>query len=135
MSTEPENGVLEDFRLEFIDCWRRLPNKGLFLVLLVAWFALFQFLGNCTLGYIPTSSLLHWMWSVCQPDMFHSEYDDTHALVVPFVVLGLFWWKRKQLLALPLRPWLPALALVALGLVLHLIGYAVQQPRVSIVAL
>jgi len=56
-------------------------------------------------------------------------------LIVPFVVLGVFWWKRKQLLALPLKTWPPALLLVGLGLLLHLAGFAIQQSRVSIVGL
>ena len=51
MDNRLENGVLEEFRLEFVDCWQRLPNKGFFLGLLAAWVALFQFLGNSTLGY------------------------------------------------------------------------------------
>jgi exosortase len=135
MSTESTNGVLEDFRVEFEDCWRRLPDKGLFFVLLAAWLALFHFLGNATIGMVPTTSLLHWMWSVYQPGPLADQYDDTHALIVPFVVLALFWRKRNQLLALNLRPWPPALGLVALGLVLHILGYAVQQPRISIAAL
>jgi len=135
MDTQPTNGVLEDFRIEFLDCWRRLPNKGLFFVLLAAWLALFQFLGNCTLGFIKSSSLLRWMYEVFQPSPNPDAYDESHARIIPFLVLGLFWWKRKELLALRLRAWTPGLAWVALALVLHIVGYAVQQPRISIVAL
>jgi exosortase len=51
------------------------------------------------------------------------------------VVIALFWWKRKQLMTLPLRAWWPGLLLVALALGLHVVGYMVQQPRISIVAL
>jgi len=57
MQTEPSNGVLEEFRIEFLNCWQRLPNKGFFLGLFAAWLALFRFLGKSTLGYIPTASL------------------------------------------------------------------------------
>jgi exosortase len=39
------------------------------------------------------------------------------------------------LLALRLQLWWPGLLLVGLGLVLHLVGYMGQQPRVSIIAL
>ena len=38
---ESTNGVLEDFRLRFLDCWHRLPNKGFFFILLAAWLVLF----------------------------------------------------------------------------------------------
>jgi exosortase len=129
------NGVLEDFRLEFLECWRRLPNKGLFLALCGAWLLLFHYLGNATLGYIRTPSLLTWMYVSYHPEGENPIYDDGHGQIVPFVVLGLFWWKRKQLLALPLQGWAPGLAILALGLLLHIAGFAIQQPRVSIVGL
>jgi exosortase len=134
MAKQPENGILEDFRIEFLECWQRLPNKGLFLVLLVAWLALFQFLGNSTLGYISTPSLLRWM-SIIYGSEDISGADDSRGKLIPFVVLALFWWKRKQLLAVPLRMWWPGLLLVALALGLHVLGYMAQQPRISIVAL
>jgi exosortase len=135
VDNQPTNGILEDFRLDFLDCWQRLPNKGFFLVLLAAWLALFQFLGNSTLGYITTPSLLQWMYAAYQLSSDVAGTDDTHGNFIPFIVLALFWWKRKQLLALELKPWSPALLLVGLGLVLHVAGYMVQQPRISIVAL
>ena len=133
MANETGNGILEDFRIQFLESWRRLPNKGLFLVLLFAWLALFHFLGNSTVGYLPTPSLLAWMSMVYGTGF--SAGDDSHGKLVPFVVLGLFWWKRKQLLALPLEVWWPGLLIMAVGLALHLLGYMTQQPCVSIVAL
>lgn len=135
MERPPTIGILEEFRLDFTECWERLPNKGLFFVLLAAWLALFQFLGNSTLGYINSPSLLKWMYLAYQPSVSAAVSDDGHGLLIPFLVVGLFWWKRKELMALPLRTWWPAILLVAFGLLLHLAGYAVQQPRVSIVGL
>ncbi len=135
MEKQPVNGILEDFRIEFLECWRRLPNKGMFLGLLVAWLALFHFFGNSTLGYIPTSSLLGWMHETYKPIHDAGANDDSHGRLIPFVVLGLFWWKRKELMALPLRTWWPALLLVAGALLLHLVGYLIQQPKLSIIAL
>ncbi len=132
---ETGNGILEEFRLDFIDCWQRLPNKALFLVLLAAWLALFHFLGNSTLGYLPTPSLLTWMRATYASTGDAAGRDDSHGKLIPFVVLGLFWWKRKQLLALQLRLWWPGLLLVAFALAVHVLGYMVQQPRISIVAL
>jgi exosortase len=121
------------FAVELEAVWRQIPDKGLFFGLLAAWVALFHFWGNSTLGYIRTASLLEWM---------HTAYtlkspiaDDGHGMLIPFVVLALLWWKRRELLALPLRTWWPGLALLAGALVLHLVGFAVQQPRVSIVAM
>src|SRR3954470_7059781 len=105
---KPSNiGVLEEFRIELEHCWRRLPNKTFFFVLLAAWLALFQFLGNSTLGFIKSNSLLKWMFLAWVPSS--SDEGDGHAMAVPFVVLGLFWWKRKELLTTPVRTWLPGL--------------------------
>ena len=132
MEKQPTDGILEEFRLEFLDCWRRLPNKGFFFILLAAWLGLFQALGNSTLGFIHSQSLLVWMWSAYHPSV---SGDDGHGFVVPLLVLGILWWKRKELVSLPLRTWWPAFFLVGFGLLLHVLGYAVQQPRISIMGL
>src|SRR6266536_715414 len=135
MPEQPTDGILEEFRVEFLKCWERLPNKGFFFVLLAAWLALFQFLGNSTFGYLRTSSLLKWMWVVCQPARETAASDDAHVLIIPFLVLALFWWKRKELMAQPIRVWPLGLGIVVLGLFLHIVGYAAQQPKISILAL
>jgi exosortase len=113
------------------DCWRRLPNKALFFGLLAAWLALFQFLGNAILGYVHTPSLFAWL---------HDQYDnpnadDGHGKFIPFLVIGLFWWKRRELLAQPLKLWWPGLLILLAALLLHLFGFLVQQTYFSIVAL
>jgi len=126
MSERAQNGILEEFRLEFLDCWQQLPNKGLFFGLLAAWLALFQFLGNSTFGYVPTSSLFGWILNA-------SQGDESHLPLVPLAVLALFYWKRRELISQPLGLWPPGLVLVAFGLVLHITGYMVQQQRVSII--
>ena len=112
MEKQPTDGILEEFRLEFLDCWRRLPNKGFFFILLAAWLALFQALGNSTLGFIHSKSLMYWMWMAYHPSV---SGDDGHGFVVPILVLGILWWKRKELVSLPLRTWWPAFFLVGFG--------------------
>lgn len=135
MDTQPTNGVLEEFRLEFLEVWKRLPNKLPFLVLLGAWVVLFQLVGNSTLGYANTPSLFGYMYNAFSAGGSVSlmEADESYALLIPAVVLGLFWARRRQLLALDLRSWWPGLLLLTLGSCLHLLGYAVQQPRISVV--
>ena len=91
MPDQPTDGVLEEFRLEFLKYWHRLPNKGFFFVMLAAWLALFQFLGNSTFGYLPTASLLRWMYVVYLPGPDTAAVDDAHGMIIPFLVLGLFW--------------------------------------------
>src|SRR6185369_2163918 len=120
-----------DFRQELRDAWRRLPDKPLFFGLLAAWFALFHFLGNPNFGYIDTPSLLSWMWNAYNAP----NSEDGHGNLIPIVVLGLFWWKRKELLAVRWQLWWPGLGLVVFALLLHMTGYVVQQQRLSIIAL
>jgi exosortase len=126
-------GLTLGFADDVVDCWNQLPNKGLFFTLLAAWGLLFQFLGNATFGYVNTASLFAWMYNAYTAT--NSQGEDGHGLFVPLVVLALFWWKRKTLLALPARTWWPGLFLLALALGLHTMAYLIQQPLLSIVAL
>ena len=135
MDNRADNGVLEEFRLEFWACWRQLPNKGFFLTLLAAWFALFQFCGNSTLGYVRTSSLFYWMYDAFSGGGKLAESDEAYGLLVPIGVVAILWVKRRELLAQTLKPWWPAMALVGLGLAMHLLGYLIQQPRLSVIGL
>ena len=101
------------------------------MCLFAAWLLLFQFLGNATFGYVDTSSLFRWMYVAYKGN----DWEEGHGLLMPFAVLALLWWKRPQLLALKHRVWWPALFLLAGALFLHVLGYLVQQPRLSIVSL
>lgn len=125
------DGIVEEFATEFRQRWRELPNRWLFLGLLAVWLVLFSLYGVSTLGYLYTASLPQWMLNIyLLPDS-----DEVHGVLVPLLVLGLFWWKRKELLSTPPRVWWPALIGLALAALLHLAGYMVQQARVSIVAM
>lgn len=109
---------------ELRGCWERLPNKGLFVTLLAGWAALFHFAGNSTLGYVRSRSLFAFMLDA---------YGE--LLVVPLVVLGLYWWKRKELMGLTLGLWPPGLLLIGLAAALHVFAFLVQQPKLSILAM
>lgn len=131
-----------EFRREFLAVWHAIPDKTVFLVLLGAWLALFHFLGNSTFGYVDTPSLFGWLWGACTATSLPGgtlerllNADDGYCLLIPFLVLGLFWYRRQELLAVPRRTWWPGLIGLGLALSLHLLGYLVQQPRVSVVAL
>jgi exosortase len=131
MNENPDNESRMNYWQDTVDCWRRLPNKAFFFVLLAAWLALFQFLGNAILGYVHTPSLFRSMM-----DAYDSpSSDDAHGNFIPFLVIGLFWWKRRELLALPLKIWWPGLLILLAALLLHVAGYAIQQPYLSIAAL
>ena len=133
MNETPKDEAPPSFWAEVVVCWQRLPNKLFFFALLVAWLALFHFLGNSLLGYIHTHSLFAWLDEAYNSP--NPAADDGHGNLIPFVVTGLFWWKRKALLALPLQVWWPGIFLVAFAALLHVAGYVVQQPRLSVLAM
>lgn len=125
---EKRETLLQEFIREFPGVWKSIPNKGLFMALLVIWVLLFEFAGTSIFGY--DNSLIY----VMELGYYVSE-DDAHGFIIPLVVLGLFWWKRKELEKLPARNWYPAFGMIFGALALHVIGYAVQQPRISMMAL
>lgn len=135
MNEDQPKAAPPDWWADTMDCWQRLPNKAFFFTLLAAWGLLFQFWGNSILGYYPTSSLFSWLIDVYNVGGTEKATDDSYGNIIPFLVVGLFWWKRKELLALPLQLWWPGLLWLAAAAALHLLGYIVQQPYVSIIAL
>jgi exosortase len=120
---------LEEFLRDFPRVWRGIPQKGLFAACLALWAALFQFLGNSTFGYINTHSLFAWTRY-----SYSSGEDDAHGFLIPFLVLGLLWWKRKELATVSTKPWPPGLVIIAAAVALHIIGYLSQQTRLSLAA-
>jgi exosortase len=133
MSENQQIRTFDDFMRDTADCWKRLPNKTFFFVLLAGWLALFQFLGNSILGYIHTPSLFSWMYEAYNSP--NKAADDSHGNFIPFLVIGLFWWKRRELLDSRLQLWLPGFFILLVGMVLHILAYTVQEPHFSIVAM
>jgi exosortase len=134
MNNDQAKAAPPDWWTDTIECWHRLPNKVFFFTLLAAWLLLFQFWGNSILGYVHTSSLLAWLYNLYNLGGEAGE-DASYGNLIPFLVVGIFWWKRKELLALPLQFWWPGLLMLAGALALHFFGYFVQQPLLSVVAL
>jgi exosortase len=122
-----------DWRADTVECWHRLPNKAFFFTLLAAWLLLFQFWGNSILGYVHSSSIFAWLNEAY--NSAGSSEDAAHGNIIPFLVIGIFWWKRKEMLALPLQTWWPGILILSAALALHLVGYVVQQTILSVVAL
>ncbi len=123
-------GILDEFQTELIAFWKALPNKGFFFALLGAWIALFHFRGSSLLGYIETSSLFGWMFeSYNSPNQ---AADDKIGNLIPPLVLGIIYWKRKELLATGPRLWWPGAFILIPALALHAVGFMIQEPRVSI---
>lgn len=111
----------------------------------LAGFGVFQFFGNATLGYIPTHSLF-WWWGF---QWFDPAAESQHGLLILGLSLWLFWRNLRQpenrarfeagagfpASGIRNRQCATPLAAMLGGLALHLLGYAVQQTRISIVAL
>lgn len=108
--------------------WRSLPAKVFVFGLLGAWFLLFQKLGNSTFGYVDTASLFGWL-----NYSYANSQDDEMGRYMPFLVLALCWWKRDELVSVPKAPWAGGVAILAGALVLHLLGFMIQQARLSTV--
>jgi exosortase len=137
------------WRQEIVRLWQTWPRLGLVAVLAAVWILLFQFFGNSTLGYVQTKSLFGWWWwmesrhaqvgegaeaghgRVDFGKLFDS--DESFALIVPLAVAALIWYKRKELYLLPKQIWWPALGLLIFALLVHTLGYLVQQTRISMV--
>lgn len=111
--------------------WSKLPDRFVFVGLLAAWVLLFWFFGWSSAVAGNTSSLFDWMW-----DKWTDPANDaSHGKLIPWVVLGLLWWRRKRLVNSVGKVWWPALIGLALALGVHVLGFIVQQPRVSMVGL
>jgi exosortase len=82
-------------------------------------------------------NLLDWLRHGQLGEVSHwlAQGEAGHCLVVPLVVLGLYWWKRKELMGLTLGLWPPGLLLLGLAAVMHVFAFLVQQPKLSVLAL
>ncbi len=124
--------------------WRQMPNRAALVTLLAAWVTLFHFLGNSTLGYVHTPSLFGWwFWVYSRVGQAQDgsldivkilTVDEAYAWFVPFVVLALLWCKRAELAALPKRVSWPALGVLVAAVMVHVLGFMVQQTRISVAA-
>jgi exosortase len=126
---QPEAAQEQSFLDEAKAVWGRIENKGIFAALLASWILLFHYLGNSTFGYRLGASLFEWTLAD-----YRGNPDDEHGKLIPFVVLGLLWWKRGELLAIPQRTWWTGLIFLGLACMVHVAGFLVQQARVSIFA-
>lgn len=100
----------------------------------LAGFAVFQFFGNASRGYIDTRSLFHWWgWQ-----WLNEASESEHGWLILALSGWLFWRNLRtdgggRTTEHGSQP--AAAGAMAGGLLLHLLGYAVQQSRISIVAL
>ena len=128
----------------FRELWRQLPDRGVLLCLLGAWTVLFHFLGTSTFGYVKTHSMFGWWyWVYTRGAVDESgnlqlskllNGEEWHGAIIPLVVLALLWRRRDEWRTLPKRVWWPALGLFLAAVLMHVVGYLVQQERVAVAA-
>src|SRR5689334_1904312 len=104
VSDDKGASLLHEFVQEAPGVWQRIPRKGLFGILLLAWAALFHLVGSPTFGYTKAGSLFVWL-----KGCYDTSPDDQHGMLMPFVVFFLLWMKRKELLDAMGKTWWPGL--------------------------
>lgn len=120
----------------------RLYRYGPTALCALAGFAVFQLWGNATFGYIDSRSLFYW-WAFQWVD---PRSESEHGWMILAISGWLFWRNLKDVegggrkpdlgsgpRGRSVAPWLCPLAAMVGGLLVHLLGYAVQQTRISIV--
>ncbi len=126
--TESKPSLVREFATEFSRYWVEWPHKILFGCLFTAWVLLFDHFGNSTLGYMNTSSIFGWL-EYC----YYNSEDDSFGRWIPVIVLGLFWWKRKELKESVTAPWMGGLFILLVAIAIHLAGFLIQQTRISMI--
>jgi len=119
------------FGQELRHYWGKLPDRGIFIVLIAAWCLLFYYCGWTSAIAGRTSSLYQWMWI----KWTDPANDASHGKLIPWVVLAIIWLRRRRLIDSVKGVWWPGLIGLGVALLLHVVGYLVQQPRFSMVAL
>ena len=113
--------------------WNSLPHKAAFAVVFVAWCALFQLIGSSAADSVNNTSMFNWLYDYYNsPTATGGDTGDSLCPWIPVLALVLLSLKREEIAAVAKEPWAPALGLVAVGLLLHLCGFVVQQARLSI---
>jgi len=108
----------------------RLSQSLAGLCLLVCGLIIFNFFGNSARGYIDTTSLFYW-WGF---QWFNPQSQTEHGPII--LALSLWLLYRNLKATSPTQnspsPWLGLFIIIG-SLLLHILGYLVQQSRISIV--
>ncbi len=96
-------------------------------------FLLFHMLGN-TVTNVESRSAFHWMFARWKDTVsFGADY--SHGYFIPFVSLGILWFKRKEIFSVEKKVDARGLAIVVLALAIHWLGAKMQQTRFSLMSL
>jgi exosortase len=134
------NPKTNDTALIWSDRWRlgalskdELMNIGFVSVIIGFLFILFHLLGN-TVENVGSGSAFRWMisrWGDKQS--FGADY--SHGYLIPFVSLGVVWYKRAEFLAASKQVCKWGLFVIIAALAMHWLGAKMQQTRISLISL
>jgi exosortase len=122
----------ERWRLGALDV-QELIQIGLVSVIIGLMFMLFHMLGN-TVVNVGSRSAFQWMFARWQ-DTISFGADYSHGYFIPFVSLGVLWYKRKEIFSVGMHTDYRGLAVVIFALVLHWMGAKMQQTHFSLASL
>lgn len=110
-----------------------LIRIGLASLIIGLMFGMFHLLGN-TVENVNSRSAFQWMFARWHDSVsFGADY--SHGYFIPFVSLGLIWYRRKDIFSVETKVDLRGLAVVIGALLLHWLGAKMQQTRLSLMSL
>lgn len=122
------------------DRWRlgalstnELTNIGFVSIIIGMLFLLFHLFGN-TVENIGSRSAFTWMiarWG----DKVSFGADYSHGYLIPFVSLGVVWYKRAEFFAAKKSVCVAGLYVIIAALLMHWVGAKMQQTRISLMSL
>lgn len=106
---------------------------GLISLMIGLLFMMFHMLGN-TVTNVNSRSAFIWMFARWQDTVsFGADY--SHGYFIPFVSLGVIWYRRKEIFSVDMGIDWRGLAVVAGALFMHWLGAKMQQTRISLMSL
>lgn len=110
-----------------------LVQIGLMSLLIGLVFMMFHMLGN-TVDNVGSRSAFQWMFARWK-DTISFGADYSHGYFIPFVSIGVIWYKRKEIFNVATQVDWKGLVIVIGALFLHWLGAKMQQTRISLMSL
>ncbi len=134
------DGIKTSNAIIWSDRWRlgalskdELMNIGFVSIIIGLLFMMFHLLGN-TVENVGSGSAFRWMiarWG--DKESFGADY--SHGYLIPFVSLGVVWYKREDFFAAPKQVCQIGLFVIVAALAMHWLGAKMQQTRISLMSL
>jgi exosortase len=110
-----------------------LTQIGLAAAVITLMFLMFHMLGN-TVEDVGSRSAFRWMFARWH-DTISFGADYSHGYFIPFVSIGVLWFRRKEIFSAPKRIDVRGLVIIIGALFMHWLGAKMQQTRISLMSL